>query len=91
MDCDECYEAESLRRACEHMVENMYDGVVCKMRHYIRHPTWELRPVDEWSYVSALWRLSPHLPCRLGCPMSVSVDPTRRLEHATKILCLQSS
>jgi len=59
------------------------------MRNYIRDPRWEILPRDEANMVSAVFRLQPHMPCRLGCPMQQSVDPTRRMEHATKLLVLE--
>lgn len=89
MDCDECYEDQALRSVCETVVRLQYDGAVCLMRHYIRHPCWEMTPMDRQNYVSVVWRLSEHLPCRLGCPTGYLLDPTRRVEHATKILELR--
>lgn len=89
MDTDEFYEAKQLRHILQTMLkggpDGQYQAALCKMRYYCKSARYELLPLDEGNFVSAIFVCNRLMPFRLACPYPVLVDPTRRIDRLTRV------
>jgi hypothetical protein len=73
VDCDEYYMPEEFRWAKNHIILNNYDSTACRLFTYIKHPTYQLTPVENYyvPFISAI-------DVELCDTYPVYADPTRR-------------
>lgn len=84
LDCDEFYMSSQLAWAKQCILENGYDATACKMRFYLKHPTIELLPYEEFNCVPLIYKIDKGRPFRLAAKYAVTLDPTRRIEGVAK-------
>ena len=81
IDTDEFYLNEELARVKQVVEEKDYDATACRMRLFVKKPTWEFFPYDNINAVPLICKISKHSPFRLAAPFQLEVDPTRRIEN----------
>jgi hypothetical protein len=80
MDTDEFYLEEELRFGMRMVEEKGYETTACRMRLFLKHPTFEYFPFDNWQAVPFICRADVKLA--LAAPFAgMMVDPTRRPER----------
>merc|ERR1711998_435521 len=66
LDCDEFYLEHELCAAKEMIEKEGFDATACKMRFYLKHPTVELLPYEEFNCVPLIYKIKNDAPFRLA-------------------------
>jgi hypothetical protein len=81
MDCDEFYLEDELRAAMRAIEKRGYDTTACRMRLFLKEPTYEYFPYDNCQVVPFICKCAQNVKLSLAAPFaSMMADPTRRPE-----------